>query len=273
MPELRWFPKNDQMADRRGTRTRQGAVPWLADAVNTGFPPGSSLNVDAVVVDNGVANVALAPGSAGDAAHRSLAGEQLRLTLTQLPTVSSVVTTVGTLPLAGDDSAAPQPAPLPDERAAVIAGGRLGMWDGTEVKVTPADVGVVPAGATGLALSYDTKTVAMVVDGSVVTSTALSDAPVLEAPPDTPDAPGGPVIPTKTIVEGSNLVAPSFDPARMAVDYGDAFRRHDHGGRARWGGLATPGTAPERPDDTGARGLARRSEGGRAESREWGAVA
>ena len=52
----------------------------------------------------------------------------------------------------------------------------------------------------------------MVVDGSVVTSTALSEAPALEAPPETPDATGGPVIPTKTIVEGSNLVTPSFDP-------------------------------------------------------------
>jgi hypothetical protein len=86
------------------------------------------------------------------------------------------------------------------------------MWDGTDVKVTPADVGVVPAGAKGLALSYDTKRVAMVVDGSVVTSTALSDAPALEAPPANPDAPGGPVIPTAMLVKGSNLVAPSFDP-------------------------------------------------------------
>jgi len=86
------------------------------------------------------------------------------------------------------------------------------MWDGTDVKVTPANVGVVPAGATGLALSYDSKRVAMVVDGSVVTSTALSDAPALEAPPASPDEPGGPVIATKTIVEGVDLVPPSFDP-------------------------------------------------------------
>jgi Lipoprotein LpqB beta-propeller domain len=78
--------------------------------------------------------------------------------------------------------------------------------------VTPAAVGLVPAGASGLALSYDTKRVAMVVDGSVVTSTALSDTPALEAPPATPDAPGGPVIPTAMLVKGSNLVAPSFDP-------------------------------------------------------------
>jgi len=211
VPELRWFPSNDQIATATARELVKGPSPWLADAVNTGFPPGSSLNVDAVVVDKAVANVTLAAGSAGDAAKRSLAGEQLRLTLTQLPAIHDVVTTVGALPLADDGSAAPQVAALPDQRAAVIAGGRLGMWDGTDVKVTPAAVGVVPAGATGLALSYDTKRVAMVVDGSVVTSTALSDNPALEAPPANPDAPGGPVIPTAMLVKGSNLVAPSFD--------------------------------------------------------------
>lgn len=211
VPELRWFPSNDQIATATARELVKGPSPWLADAVNTGFPPGSSLNVDAVVVDKAVANVTLAAGSAGDAAKRSLAGEQLRLTLTRLPAIHDVVTTVGALPLADDGSATPQVAALPDQRAAVIAGGRLGMWDGTDVKVTPAAVGVVPAGASGLALSYDTKRVAMVVDGSVVTSTALSDNPTLEAPPANPDAPGGPVIPTAMLVKGSNLVAPSFD--------------------------------------------------------------
>ncbi|NYI40800.1 LpqB family beta-propeller domain-containing protein [Demequina lutea] len=211
VPELRWFPSNDQIATATARELVKGPSPWLADAVNTGFPPGSSLNVDAVVVENGVAKVTLAAGSAGDAAQRSLAAEQLRLTLTQLPSVQEVVTTVGALPLAGDDSAAPKVAALPDERAAVIADGRLGMWNGDKVEVTPADVGVVPVGASGLALSYDAKRVAMVVNGSIVTSTALSDAHVLEAPPANPDAPGGPVVPTKTIVEGRNLVAPSFD--------------------------------------------------------------
>ena len=212
VPELRWFPSNDQIATATARELVKGPSQWLADAVNTGFPPGSSLNVDAVVVANGVATVTLAAGSAGDAAQRSLAGEQLRLTLIQLPAVQKVVTTVGALPLAGDSSATPQVATLPDPRAAVIAGGRLGMWDGTAVKVTPAAVGVVPAGVTGLALSYDTKRVAMVLDGSVVTSTALSDAPTLEAPPANPDAPGGPVIHTATLVKGRNLVAPTFDP-------------------------------------------------------------
>ncbi|NTV38716.1 MAG: hypothetical protein HGA51_01985 [Demequinaceae bacterium] len=212
VPELRWFASNDQIATAAARELVTGPSTWLADAVHTGFPPGASLRVDAVVVADGVATVTLAPGSAGDAADRSLAGEQLRLTLTQLPTVQEVVTTVGGLPLAGDDSAALEPAPLPDERAAVILGGRLGYWDGTSVAVTPAAVGVVPAGASGLALAYDTHAVAMLVDGSIVTSTALADATALENPPEEVDAAGGPVVATRTLVEGTNLVAPSFDP-------------------------------------------------------------
>lgn len=212
VPELRWFPNNDQIATSVVRELVEGPSAWLADAVHTGFPPGSSLSIDAVVVDAGVATVALAPGSAGDAAQRSLAGEQLRLTLTQLPFVQEVVTTVGALPLAGDGSAAPDVAPLPDERPAVIVGGRLGTWDGTEVTVTPGEVGVVPEGASGLAMSYDTRTVAMVIDGSILTSTVLVDTPALEPPPEILDEPGGPVIPMTLLVEGRNLVAPSYDP-------------------------------------------------------------
>lgn len=213
VPELRWFPNSDQIATAVARELVTGPSPWLADAVNTGFPAGSSLNVDAVVVADGVATVTLAPGSAGDAAERSLAGEQMRLTLTQIPTVQEVVVTVGTLPLAGDDSAVIAPAPLPDERAAVIAGGRLGYWDGVAVKVTPSSAGVVPEGSSGLALAYDASVVAMVVDGSVVTSTALADASELEDPPVDAAAAGdgGSVIATSVLVDGTDLVAPSYD--------------------------------------------------------------
>lgn len=212
VPEIRWFPSNDQIATAVARELVAGPSPWLTDAVRTGFPPGSSLNVDAVVVDEGIATVTLAPGSAGDAAERSLAGEQLRLTLTQLSSVQEVVTTVGNLPLAGDGSVVLVTAPLPNERAALVVGGRLGYWDNSAAKVTPAAVGVVPTGASGLALAYDTRTVAMVVDGAVLTSTALADSAALEDAPAEPEGLGGPVIPTATLVEGRDLVAPSYDP-------------------------------------------------------------
>lgn len=211
VPELRWFPSKDQIATVVARELVEGPSLWLADAVQTGFPPGATLAVDAVVVADGTATVALAPGSAGTPAQRSLAGEQLRLTLTSLPNVQSVVTTVGDLPLDGDDSASLSEPPLPSEQAAVIADNRLGYWDGEEVSVTPIESGVVPAGASGLALAYDLSRVAMVFDGDVVTSTALADAPALEPQSGPLEQPDLPAIATSLVLDGEALVAPSYD--------------------------------------------------------------
>lgn len=211
VPELRWFPNNDQIATAVARELIEGPSVWLADAVVTGFPPGAALAVDAVVVADGVATVGLAPGSAGTAAQRSLASEQLRLTLTSLADVQEVVATVGNLPLDGDGSANLAEAPLPPEQAAVVANGRLGYWDGQAVTVTPAEVGVAPEGAFGLALAYDLSSVAMVVDGDVVLSTALADSAALEAPvaPEEDDDPAE--LATSVALEGDALVAPSYD--------------------------------------------------------------
>lgn len=211
VPELRWFPASDQAATAVVRELVEGPSLWLADAVQTGFPAGATLAVDAVVVADGVATVALAPGSAGTPSQRSLAGEQLRLTLTSVPNVQSVVATVGDLPLDGDESASLGEPPLPREQAAVIADGRLGYWDGDALSVTPVEAGVVPAEASGLALAYDLSQVAMVLGGDVVTSTALADADTLEAPSDPLEQTDLPSIPTAVAIEGESLVAPSYD--------------------------------------------------------------
>ena len=211
VPELRWFPNNDQIATAVARELIEGPSVWLADAVITGFPPGAALAVDAVVVTDGVATVDLAPGSAGTAAQRSLASEQLRLTLTSLASVQEVVATVGNLPLGGDGSAVLAEAPLPPERAAVVVHGRLGYFDGQEVAVTPAEVGVVPDDAFGLALAYDLSSVAMVVGGDVVVSTALADTTGLEAPAAPEEGAREPELETTVVLEGDSLVAPSYD--------------------------------------------------------------
>lgn len=213
VPEVRWFADNDQMIATAVSRELvKGPSAWLADAVVTGFPPGSALDVDSVVVSDGVAAVSLAAGSAGDESQRALALEQLRLTLTQLPAVQDVDATVGGVPLGRDGSVELVAAPLPPEEAAVIADGRLGLVTGTSVSVTPESTGVVPEGASGLALSYDGTTVAMVVGGSVVTSTALGDAPGLEPFNAETESLAEPVtIPTVPALAGEHLVAPSYD--------------------------------------------------------------
>lgn len=212
VPEVRWFADNDQIATATARELVAGPSLWLAGGVTTGFPPGSALGVDSVVVTEGVASVALALGSAGNPTQRSLAQQQMLKTLTQLPTVQDVVTTVGAVPIGGDDSVTLEPAPLPGEHALVVAEDRLALWDGETLSVTPPDVGVVPAESHDFALGYDGTTVAFVLGGSVQISTAIAaqDAltPVDQAPPPTPDA----VVESTELIPGSAMVAPSFDP-------------------------------------------------------------
>ncbi len=212
VPEVRWFANNDQIATATARELVAGPPVWLAGGVQTGFPPGSALGVDSVVVNDGVASVVLALGSAGDPTQRSLAQQQMLKTLTQLPTVQDVVTTVGAVPIGGDGSVTLDAAALPGELALVVTDDRLGLWDGETVSVTPPDVGVLAANAHGFALGYDGTTVAFVQDGSVRISTALAagqdSVSVDEEVPPTPDA----VVPSTELIPGAALVAPSFDP-------------------------------------------------------------
>lgn len=211
VPEVRWFGDNDQIATATARELVAGPSPWLAEGVRTGFPPGSALGVDAVVINDGVANVALALGSAGDPSQRSLAQQQMYTTLTQLPAVQDVVTTVGAVPIGGDQSVELAPAPLPGERALVVVDDRLGLLEGDSLEVTPAAVGVVPAGARGFALGYDGATVAFVAGGSVHISAALATGEGL-VPADVAAAPDpDKVLASGVLIPGMALVAPSFD--------------------------------------------------------------
>jgi hypothetical protein len=211
VPELRWFADNDQIATATARELVAGPSVWLADGVQTGFPPGSALGVDSVVVSGGEASVALALGSAGDPTQRSLAQQQMLRTLTQLPTVQDVVTTVGAVAIGGDDSVTLEPAPLPGDQVFVVVDGRLGLWDGETVLVTPPDVGVVPADSQRFALSYDGTTVAFDLGGSVQLSTDLAGEGGLvtgnETGTPTPDA----KVAFSELIPGTALVAPSFD--------------------------------------------------------------
>lgn len=211
VPEVRWFANNDQIATATARELVAGPSPWLAGGVQTGFPPGSALGVDSVVVNDGVASVVLALGSAGSPTQRSLAQQQMLSTLTQLPTVQDVVTTVGAVSIGGDDSVTLDAAALPGERALVVADERLGLWDGETVSVTAPDVGVVPANSQGFALGYDGTTVAFVLDGSVRVGTPLAAAEGLVSADEAAPPTSGAVVPSDELIPGTAMVAPSFD--------------------------------------------------------------
>jgi hypothetical protein len=212
IPEVRWFANNDQVATAVARELVAGPSPWLADAVVTGFPPGAALDIDAVVVDEGTALVSLATGSSGTSDQRALAQAQLDLTLRQLISVQSVTVTVGGVPLAGDQTATLGHADLPPDTAAVIAGDRLGLFDGSDVLVTSIEAGLLPPRAWGLALAYDSTTTAFVVDGDVAVSTVLAQTPALELyDPSAPVPADAPLLEFETVLDGDDLIAPSFD--------------------------------------------------------------
>ncbi|MFV0286557.1 MAG: LpqB family beta-propeller domain-containing protein [Demequina sp.] len=221
-PELRWLPRVNA-ATAAARELIEGPSPWLADAVVTGFPATAALAVESVLVEGGVATVDLTAQSAGTPQERALAEEQLTMTLGSLPDVTDVDVRIGGLPIAADDEVELEQPPVPEATAAVLVNDRLGLWDGDDL-VVPDGTGAVAADAYGLALSYDGTEAAFVTDGvGVQTTTVLSvgfDAMVpveqagdLTAPVD-----------AATVIEGSNLLPPSYDR------YGDLWTVERAGG-------------------------------------------
>ena len=213
VPEQRWLPMpQNKAATLAASQLIQGPSDALAPAVHTGFPASSALAVNSVVVTDGVAAVELTPGSAGTSAERSLANEQMTLTLTSIPGIRAVTVTVGGVPIGGDGSADLKQPPVPSSDATAFVNGRLGIWDGDDVWQTKDAVGALPAGSTGVAQSFDARTAAWIVNGSsLVASTALERGTggLVKFDPDRV-APGE-TMTTDTLYTGTNLVAPSAD--------------------------------------------------------------
>ena len=91
-------------------RLLEGPNEWLRPAVRTGFPDGVDLNIDAVLVDAGVAQVDLdASAQLADDASRQALSQQLVWTLKQLPDVQAVNLTAAGQPLFVPGVANPQP--------------------------------------------------------------------------------------------------------------------------------------------------------------------
>ncbi|WP_062386525.1 LpqB family beta-propeller domain-containing protein [Demequina iriomotensis] len=210
VPEQRWLPQAN-VATWAARELVAGPSPWLANAVTTGFPAGAALAVDSVVVTDGVAKVQLSSQSAGTPAQRALAEQQLRLTLTALPGIREVDVTVGGVPLVTEQEDTLSREPVPASVAALFIDGRLGLWDGDEIRVVPDDAGALPADADALATSYaGTRTAFRVGGDRIVVSDALAGGADSLIARDEEGEPAGEMAVT-TLVEGAALVPPSFD--------------------------------------------------------------
>ncbi len=114
----------------------RGPTEWLAPAVRTAFPEGTTLALDSVLVDSGVALVDLSTQvlSADDSTRAALSA-QLVWTLRRLPGITGVRITAGGQPLS-----VPGAGPVQD----------VGMWAGRDadgvVGPDPALYGAAPTG-------------------------------------------------------------------------------------------------------------------------------
>ena len=180
VPDARMLPVvGPGLATTLVRRLLEGPNDWLRPAVRTGFPDGVDLNIDAVLVDGGVARVDLSSSVqlADDAARRALS-QQLVWTLRQLPDVQAVDVTAAGQPFFVPGVGNPQsrdawpevdPAGLPLNAAAYVAS-TIGVRQLT-------DDGTIPiAGQAGtreplladIAVSHDASRIAGVdVDGQV----------------------------------------------------------------------------------------------------------
>jgi hypothetical protein len=167
--------------------------------------------VESVVVADGVATVELRAVYADTADQRALAEEQMRKTLSALPTIRSVRLTVDGVPLGDVDSMTLEDAPIPISLAAVIAGDRFGFWDGDMVLVTRDGAGRVPVGTRGVATDYEAITLGFASGNSVFVSDALAAGPAalqqydpeVEAPVDS--------LQGQEVYSGNRPVKPTFD--------------------------------------------------------------
>lgn len=100
VPDVRWFPSRTSTATQLVQALLQGPQSWMAPALANDFPENTALNLDAVTVVDGVANVDLT-GEAIGATVEQLAfmKAQLKATLLQIPSVTSVSLSINKSPV------------------------------------------------------------------------------------------------------------------------------------------------------------------------------
>ncbi|MEZ0494466.1 LpqB family beta-propeller domain-containing protein [Kineococcus sp. TBRC 1896] len=187
LADVRWFGYDSSVATRIVRALLQGPSDWLAPAVVSGAPRGTSLRVGTVPVSAGTATVDLSDRvlEAGPA-QRAVLLAQLRASLTGLPEVSDVTVTVGGAELSR--SGAPG-ADLPrstvpvDTRLVLLGPQGLSRWDRAGVvPVEGTGPGLEPGGgAAHPAAGFDGSTYAVLTDDARVVRVQTVGGPLQTA--------------------------------------------------------------------------------------------
>ena len=164
VPDLRWFPKRASIATQLAGALLNGPARWLSDSVVSAIPAGTQLQVNAVLIQEGVAVVDLdANAIAADNRQRGLLLAQLKTTLLQLPGVLDVVVSIAGAEQDIDvaDIAALPPATsfaLTDDGIVRLSGSEAGLLVGSDPVVQELNPSHIASGQSGETLAIATST-------------------------------------------------------------------------------------------------------------------
>ena len=197
VPDPRLFPVSGTGAATTLTRALiNGPSDWLAPAVRTAFPDGSSLLVDAVPVTEGIARIDLdALTRLTDDATRQAMSAQLSWTLRQIPSIEALDINAGgqilqvpgvTVPQPIDSWPLVDPNRMPaDTRAYVVAGTGVRQLTDSGSFPVPGAAGDNDPALTGIAVDLEQSRITGLDDRAALwTTTLTAGAAALEIVPE-----------------------------------------------------------------------------------------
>lgn len=199
VPDVRWFVTRQGIATNIVKALIDGPAPYLQGAVTSAFPENAALAVESVPIDSGTATIDFTQDilTGTDNLRRQQMQQQLRVTMTGLNTVNSVELRAGQpIPFEIDpDLVLPELDPAVPSRQIVISEDELAFFEGgqlTPVEDVPSIAGFDPVDP---AMSYDGRNYAFLNDERTELMATGEGQNV------------------RTVTAGSNLTAPSYDPA------------------------------------------------------------
>lgn len=199
VPDVRWFVNRQGIATNIVLALIDGPAPYLQGAVTSAFPESAALAVESVPIESGTATIDFTQDilTATDNLRRQQMEQQLRITLTGLNTVNSVELRAGQ-PIDIDidpDLAPPKQDPAVPSEQIVISDNELAFFQGGQLTALDDVPSISEFEPVDPAMSYDGRNYAFLSgDRTQLMVTGVGQT-------------------VRTIVTGSNLTQPSYDPA------------------------------------------------------------
>ena len=194
IPDVRWFPSRTSTATHLVQALLEGPKSWMSDALAWDFPQGTSLNLDSVTVADGEARVDLSSQAVGASSQQlRYMKAQIKATLLQIPSVTSVILSINNSPQSISDLRANIPNAIAASPVTLDETGIYGSSGQALISVNSAS-GSLLAEASDFAVDNSADNLALLSQGSLyrVRLNALDKTP-------------------KIVDNRVNLLAPEFD--------------------------------------------------------------